>query len=86
MTTVPLPMPYKTRPIIMVGKLLLPVEKATSTLPTVIRIVVAIEPKAVPKLSRTIPPKTGSTVFTIETLDWIAPYWEFDMPKSYILS
>lgn len=69
MTTVPLPMPYMTRPTIMVVKLVLCIERATKILPRVIKTVVRIEPDTVPKASRYKPPSTGKTVLTMETLD-----------------
>lgn len=83
MTTVPLPIPYMTRPTIMVVKLVLCIERATRILPRVIKTVVRMEPDTVPKASRYNPPSTGNTVLTIETLDWITPYCELLIPNSF---
>lgn len=82
MTTVPLPIPYKTRPMIIIDRLAEDVERATRMLPTAIKMVVTMEPGMVPKMSIKIPPNKGKTVFTMDTLDWMAPYCELEMSNS----
>lgn len=67
-------MPYKIRPMSIMERLAFDVDAATRMLPDVIRTVVMIDPAAVPNASKKIPPMTGSTVLTIETLDCITPY------------
>lgn len=69
MTTVPLPMPYKIRPIIIMVRLAEEVEAATRMLPEAIKTVVNMEPGIVPNASIKIPPINGKTVLTMETLD-----------------
>lgn len=69
MTTVPLPIPYKIRPQIIMYKLFVDADKATRMLPDVINNVVINAPGIVPNASIKIPPITGKTVLTIATLD-----------------
>lgn len=45
------------------------VEAATRTLPLAISTVVSIEPGMVPNASIKMPPISGKTVFTMDTLD-----------------
>ncbi|KAG1440833.1 hypothetical protein G6F56_011754 [Rhizopus delemar] len=82
MTTVPLPIPYNTRPMIIIDRLAEEVELATKMLPNAIKTVVKIDPGIVPKASIKIPPIKGSTVLTIDTLDCIAPYCELEISNS----
>lgn len=65
----PLPIPYRTRPKIIVYKLFEDADSATKTLPDVINMVDKNAPGIVPNASIKIPPSTGKIVFTIATLD-----------------
>lgn len=82
MTTVPLPIPYKIRPTIIMLRFAVEVDAATKMLPEAIRTVVKMEPGIVPNASMKIPPINGKTVFTIDTLDCNTPYCEFVISNS----
>lgn len=55
--------------MIIMDRLAVEVDAATRMLPDAINTVVKIEPGMVPNASIKIPPISGKTVFTIETLD-----------------
>lgn len=74
MTTVPHPTPYKILPVIIVDKLFVSVDIATRIFPPAMSIVVAREPVAVPNASKTMPPRTGLTVLTMDTVDCNTAY------------
>lgn len=53
----------------MVDRLVVEVDAATKMLPIAINTVVTIDPGMVPKASTKIPPISGKTVLTTDTLD-----------------
>lgn len=57
------------RPRIIMDKLAVEVDAATSIFPEAIKTVVRIDPGIVPNASIKMPPISGKTVLTIDTLD-----------------